>query len=340
MKNKIFAYAVLTLNAVAAWIAWAVLAAAIYGKTEHVWLYPILAFSFWGILFTLAAIFVRSKKYFHPSLAAGALGYPVFFGLNFSTLGIFVTLLLLVLTESQAKKEIDRGIKIDFYHLVSHTLKYFVTTVCLATAIAYYFSIAEKPSPSPTLLEKRTLETEMDWSLKAAGLVLAEDKKKMIEDITANETVDEFLSKNFVDPQINESMTMAKSIAPGGPIEAAKLIGDTTAVQIREEMLAKSKRDLAKQLGVGVVGEQPMKEVLTAYIEKTQKSFFEYSGSDKFYIPLILAFGLFLTARVLGTAIDIFLGLMILGIIKLLRVSGVVSVRQEQKEVAVIEYSI
>jgi len=34
------------------------------------------------------------------------------------------------------------------------------------------------------------------------------------------------------------------------------------------------------------------------------------------------------------------LGLLILGIIKLLRVTGVVEIKSEQREVAVIEYSI
>ena len=105
-------------------------------------------------------------------------------------------------------------------------------------------------------------------------------------------------------------------------------------------MLARSKQDLAKQLGVNVVGERPMKEVLMAYIDKTEREFFEYSGTEKFYIPVILAFGLFLTARILGTAVDIFLGLFILLIIKLLRIAGVVGIKQEQKEVAVIEYSV
>jgi hypothetical protein len=105
-------------------------------------------------------------------------------------------------------------------------------------------------------------------------------------------------------------------------------------------MLSKAKSDLAKQLGVPVIGERPMKEVLMSYIDKTERSFFEYSGSEKLYIPIILAFGLFLTARILGTAVDIFLGLFILGLIKLLRIFGVVQVNTEQKEVAVIEYSI
>jgi uncharacterized membrane protein len=335
MRNKIFAYVVLGLNVIAAWISWAVLAAVIFGKTEHVWLYPILAFSFWGIFFTLSAIFVKGKKYFHPSLLAGALGYPVFFGINLSALGMLAALLLLILTENQTKKEIERGVKISFHHLVSHTLKYFVTAICVVIAIAYYFSIAEKPDPSPTLLEKRTLETEMDWGLKAAELVLPEEKRALVDDITGNMNVDEFLSKNFIEPEIGNAARMVNTAS-----DATQLIGDAAAAKIHEQMLDKSKQDLAKQLGVNVVGDQAMKEVLMAYIEKTQKSFFEYSGSDKFYIPVILAFGLFLTARVLGTAIDIFLGLLILGIIKLLRTFEIVQIKTEQKEVAVIEYSV
>jgi len=340
-KNKIFAYSVLALNVVAAWMSWRVLAGAIFGTMRHIWLYPILAFSLWAIVFTLGAIFVKNRKLLYASFVISGLGYPLFFGPSLSILGVILAILLFILTESQTKKEIGRGITINFYHLVSHTLKYFVTAACVVIAIAYYFSITEKAAtPSPTFIETKTLEMEMDWGLKAAGLVLSDDKKSMLDDITNNITVDEFLSKNFVDPGIDENMATVNNILPNGPTDTTKLIGDAAAGQIKEEMLSKSKKDLAKQLGVDVVGEQPMKNVLMAYIDKTERGFFEYSGTDKFYVPVILAFGIFLTARILGTAVDIFLGLFILGIIKLLRISGIVEVNREQREVAVIDYSI
>jgi len=340
-KNKIFAYSVLALNVAAAWISWWVLAGAIFGTMRHVWLYPILAFSLWAIAFTLSAIFVKNKMYIHASFLAGAIGYPFFLGFGFSLLGLLLAMLLLIFTEIQAKKEIARGITINFYQLVSHTLKYFVTAVCMLIAVAYYFSITNKAAaPTPTFIEGKTLQMEMDWGLKAAGFVLPDDKKSMVDDIADGETVDEFLSKNFVDPGISENMDAVNNAMPANATDTTRLIGDAAAGKIKEEMLAKSKKDLAKQLGVDVVGEQPMKNVLMAYIDKTERGFFDYSGTDKFYIPVILAFGIFLTARILGTAVDLLLGLLILGIIKLLRKIGVIQVRQVQREAAVIEYSI
>jgi hypothetical protein len=340
-KNKIFAYSVLGLNAVAGLIAWRVLANAISGQSAHSWLYPILAFGFWGVVFTLSLIFVRNRKIIYASFIFSVIGYPLFFGIGLTLLGAVLVVPLFILIEAQTKKEIDRGVKIDFYHIVSHTLKYFVTAVCIVIAVAYYFSITDQSvAPSPTFIEEKTLEMEMDWGLKAAGFVLPEDKKELVNEIAGGVTVDEFLSKNFVNPQIDENVAAAKNIIPGGPTDITMLIGDAAALQIREEMLAKSKKDLSKQLGVNVVGEKPMKEVLMSYIDKTERSFFEYSGSEKFYVPVILALGIFLTARILGTAVDIFLGLLILGIIKLARKTGVVEINREQKEVAVIEYSV
>jgi hypothetical protein len=341
-KNKIFAYSVLGMNVAAGWIAWWVLLdAMILGQSAHPWLYPILAFGFWGIVFTLSVIFVRNRRFLYASFVASGAGYPLFFGIGLSVLGAILAVLIFFFIEFQTKNEIKRGIKIDFYHLVSHALKYFVTAVCLVTAIAYYFSITQRSSiPSPTFIEAKTLEMEMDWGLKAAGFFLPEDKKELVDEIANNVTVDEFLSKNFVKPGIDENMAAVSNIVPGGPTEATRLIGDATAIKIQEEMLAKSKRDLAKQLGVNVVGERPMKEVLMNYIDKTERSFFEYSGSEKFYVPVILAFGIFLTARILGTAVDIFLGLFVLLLIRALRSTGIVSIRHEEKEVAMIEYSV
>ncbi|MDP1845513.1 MAG: hypothetical protein Q8L09_02070 [Candidatus Moranbacteria bacterium] len=341
MRNKIFAYSILGLNVVAAWVSWWVLAGAIFGSMRHIWLCPVLAFGIWGIAFTLSAIFVKNRKFLYASFILSGIGYPIFFGASLSALGVALAVLIFIFTESQAKKEIARGITINFYQLVSHTLKYFVTAACIVIAVAYYFSITDKAAaPTPTFIEAKTLETEMNWGLKAAGFVLSDEKRGMLDDIANNETVDEFLSKNFVDPGIDENMETVNNIMPGSPTDTTKIIGDAAAEKIKEEMLAKSKKDLAKQLGVDVVGEQPMKNVLMAYIDKTERGFFEYSGTDKFYIPIILAAGIFLTARILGTAVDIFLGLFILGIIKLLRMSGIIQVNREQKEAAVIEYSI
>jgi len=279
--------------------------------------------------------------YIHLSFLAGAIGYPFFLGLGLSFLGLLLAMLLLIFTEIQAKKEIARGLTINFYQLVSHTLKYFVTAVCMLIAVAYYFSITDKAAtPTATFLEAKTLEVEMDWGLKAAGFVLSDEKKSMLQDISNGVTVDDFLSKNFVDPGVDENMATVNNVIPESPTDTTKIIGNAAAGKIKEEMLAKSKKDLSKQLGVDVVGEQPMKNVLMAYIDKTERGFFEYSGTDKFYIPIILAAGIFLTARILGTLVDIFLGLFILGIIKLLRMSGIIQVNRVQKEAAVIEYSV
>ena len=344
MKNKIFAYSVLGLNVIAAWVSWWILANAIYGRSAHSWLYPVLTFSFWAVVFTLSAIFLKNRIYIHSCYAVSGLGYLVFIRPGWSWAAAFLAVLFLVLTERRIKKEIERGIKIDFYHLVSHSLKYFVTAVCLIAAIAYYFSITTEPAPSASMIEVKSLETEIDWGLKAAGFILPNDKKKMIKDIRNDITVDEFLLKNFppkVDPPLaGVKNDLAEKASIGSPTDVTKMIGNATAQKIQEEMLSKAKSDLSKQLGVPVIGEQPMRDVLLAYIDKTERSFFEYSGSEKFYVPIILAFGLFLTARILGTAVDIFLGLFVLLIIKLLRVLRVVEIKHEQREVVMIEYSI
>ncbi len=259
---------------------------------------------------------------------------------GWSYVAAVIAVLLLIGIEKKVKKEIERGIKIDFYHLVSHSLKYFVTTVCLVIALAYYFSITSE-APSAMTIETNTLAMEIDWGLKAAGYVLPQDKKGLIDDIQNNVTVDEFLTKNMQTPEINAGdLANGSGATANSPSNTTKLIGDAAVAKIQEEMLAKSKRDLSKQLGVTVIGEEPVKEVLMDYIDKTERSFFENTGSEKFYVPIILAFGLFLTARILGTAVDLLLGLFVLLIIKLLRRLDIVEVKQEQREVAFIEYNI
>jgi hypothetical protein len=340
VKNKIFAYSILGLNVVATWISWWVLSAVIHGKTTHIWLYPVLAFSFWGIIFSLSTIFIKNRTYLYSSYAIGGIGYLFFMKPGWSYLAAIIAILFLIGIERKVKQEIDRGIKINFYHLVSHSLKYFVTTVCIIIAVAYYFSITSE-APSATTIETNTLAMEIDWGLKAAGYVLPQDKKSLIDDVQNNITVDEFLTKNMPPPEVNpEDPTNGSGTTIGSPSDTTKLIGDAAAAKIQEQMLAKSKKDLSKQLGVTIIGEEPMKEVLMDYIDKTERSFFESTGSERFYVPIILASGLFLTARILGTAVDLILGLVVLLLIKLLRTLDVVETKKEQRDVAFIEYGV
>ncbi|MFA5871943.1 MAG: hypothetical protein WC858_04485 [Parcubacteria group bacterium] len=339
-KNKIFAFVVLGLNVIAAWVSWWVLGMSVYGKTTHYWLFPVLAFSFWAIAFVLSCIFLENRRYVYASYIAGALGYPISMGFNWSDATAALVVLTFVLIEIQTKKESKRGVKIDFRHLVSHALKYFVTIVCVVIGIAYYFSITNKPAPTASAIEAKSLETEIDWGLKAASFVLQDDKKALIADISSGMTVDEYFKKTMGEQDFSQYAAKEDGSAAGDSNATAKLIGDATALKIQEQMLEKSKKNLSKQLGVTVYGEQRVKDVLIAYIDKSERSFFEYSNTDKFYIPIILAFGIFLTARILATAVDIFLGLSILLLIKLLRRFNVIEIKQEQREVSFIEYSI
>jgi hypothetical protein len=325
----------LVMNVLAAWVSWWVLYRAVSGQSAHSWIYPVLAFSVWGIFFTLGTIFVKNRKLLYSVYFLCGAGYIFFVTITLSLLIVALVVLFLILTEKQIKKEVERGIKIDFYHLVSHSLRFFVSTVCIVVAVAYYLSITHRSAPTAISIETKTLETEIDWGLKAVALVLPEDKRAMIDDINNNISVDDFFTKNFVEPESAEVPNELNSAT-----DTTRMIGDAAAVEVKKKMLDKSKRDLAKQLGVDVVGEQPMKYVLMAYIDKTERNFFDYSGTDKFYIPLIFALGLFLTTRILGTAVDILLGILILSLIKLLRVTGVINLRNEQREIAMIEYAV
>lgn len=338
-KNKIFAYIVLGLNVVAAWVSWWVLVNSFSGKIVHYWLWPVVAFSIWGVAFTLSCIFVKSRKWLYFSYVLGLFAYPLFMGMGWSLVAISLTFLLLLYTERKIKKELERGIKIDFYHLVSHSLKYFVSIACIIIAVAYYFSITNRTEPSVSSIGAKSMEVEVNWGLKALSFLSPDDKKKLIDEILNDISVDEFLIKNYGSQAIANNVPNVGELSQN-PTELARMIGDATAQKIQEGMLSKAKSDLSKQLGVNVVGERPVKDVLMEYIDKSERSFFEYSGSEKLYVPIILAFGLFLTARILGTAVDIILGLFVLLVIKILRKTGVVSISHEKREVAMIEYSV
>ncbi|OGI26084.1 MAG: hypothetical protein A3J76_03985 [Candidatus Moranbacteria bacterium RBG_13_45_13] len=87
-------------------------------------------------------------------------------------------------------------------------------------------------------------------------------------------------------------------------------------------------------------GEEKVKDILVEYVDKSQSDFFERSAGLRMYLPVIMALALFLTARILATIVDIFLGFVILALIRLFRKFGMIGIKKEMREAAVIEYSV
>jgi len=342
MKNKNFAYALLGLNVICAWTAWWTLGNSIFGRVaEYDWLIPAIAFSLWAVVFTLGAIFIRSKLFFHGSLALGGIGYAFLNSFNLSLVAVLLAVATLAATEYGVKKELEKGVQINFYYVVRHALKFFVTAICIVVAFSYYFSL-DRENAAFGRIEKNSLAREIDWGLKAAQHIVSDDRRKMIDEITSGVTVDEYLAQNQPKPEVEfDNMLNPGEIPPeyAGFVDIDS-VSQSLNQKIQEESLKRSKEEVSKRLGIPVSGGEKVKDIIVEYIDKSQNDFFEKSAGIRTHLPIIMALALFLTARVLATIVDLFLGLVILGLIKLFRKSGVINFRREMKEAAVIEYSV
>ncbi len=340
VKNKNFAYALLGLNVVCAWTSWWTLGNSIFKRVaEYDWLIPTIAFSIWAIVFTLGAIFIKNKYLFYWSLIFGGFGYVYLNSFNLSLVAVGLAVAILIATEYGVKKELEKGVRINFYYVVRQALKFFVTAVCLVVAFSYYFSL-DRMNAALGKIEKNSLTQEIDWGLKTAQYIMPEKQGEMIDKILSGVTVDEYLIES--QPKAEFEMNELAGIA--GP-ESAESIDINSVSQflnqkIKEESLKRSKEEISEYLGVPVTGREKVKDIIIEYIDKSEREFFERSTGLQMYLPVIMALALFLTARILATIVDIFLGFVILALIKLFRKSEVVGIKREMKEVAVIEYSV
>jgi hypothetical protein len=340
MKNKNFAYTILVLNVAAAWTSWWTLGNSIFGRVaEYDWLIPTIAFSVWAIVFTLGAIFIKNKYLFYGSLVLGGVGYAYLNSFNLSLAAVGLAVVILIATEHGVKKELEKGVRINFYYVVRQALKFFVTAVCLVAAFSYYFSL-DRVNAALGKIEKDSLAQEIDWGLKTAQYIMPEEQREMIEKILSGVTVDEYL----IESQPKAEFEMNELVGMAGPEYAGSIdinsVGQSLNQKIKEESLKRSKEEISGYLGIPVTGGEKVKDIIIEYIDKSEREFFERSTGLQMYLPVIMALALFLTARILATIVDIFLGFIILALIKLFRKFGVVGIKREMKEAAVIEYSV
>lgn len=341
MKNKIFAYSILAVNVVTAWIAFGILGQVLRGNIlKYNWILPIAAFGVWAVFFSLSTIFIRSRWWQYGAWALALLGYIFLVDFGWSSFVLILAFLLFLLTEHTVKNELAGGIRIHFYRVVNVSLKYFVTAVCIVVAVAYYFSLERRENLTIPNIETKTLEEEIKWGLKLAGVFMPE-KEKLIEDIEKDMTVDEYLLKNqLMGGEDADGQMLQNGIADLPPDVSVSAIGEVINGQFQQEMLKVSKGKISEQLGVAVQGDEKVKDILVKFIETKQNEFLADAFSKGFYLSLIMALGLFLAIRLIGAGVDIILGFLILGIIKLFVRSGAVEMRKEMREVGVIDYSI
>jgi len=342
VKNKKTIYFILALNIALAWIAWWILGRAFDGRLGNfIWSAPILAFSFWAVSFSLATIFTKNRFWLFGTYIASLAGYLVLVDFGWSSLVLVAAFALLYLTEKSVKKELSIGIRIHFYRVVNLSLKYFVTAVCVVAAVAYYFSLTNRDNLTIPNIERKTLNEEIDWGMKFTSLAMPE-KKDLVANIENGMTVDDYLIENQLSGLNPEEFSGTSGIngSPSGADGSLGMVGQMVNGKVRDEMLAIYKKNISEQLGVSVQGDEKVREVLTEFIETKQNNFLQEAFSKSFYVALIMALGLFLAIRLIGAGVDILLGFVILGIIKILIAWGAIDLRTETRKVKVINYSI
>ena len=342
MKNKNFAYALLVLNVLVAWVSWWTLANSIFDRVSgYDWLIPAVAFSIWAIVFTLGAIFIRSRLLFYSSIVVGALGYSLLNSLNFSLIGVTLAVLILFGTEYLVKRELEKGVQINFYYVIRQCLKYFVTAISLVVAFSYFFAL-DRDNATLGRIEKDSYLRQVEWGLKASRYVLAEENKELIDKILSGVTVDEYLQRD--DGSLNFSSEELEMIGASGIGLENQVVLESLSSSLNREIqrqaLEKSKKEISEQLGMEINGDEEVKDVLVQYADKSQQDFLERSTGVRENLPLIMALALFLTVRILATIVDIFLGVVIFGLISLFQKAQIIDIEKEMKEGAVIEYSI
>ncbi len=342
MKNKNFAYALLGLNVLAAWASWWTLGNSIFGRVSgYDWLIPAAAISIWAIIFTLGAIFIKSRLYFYSSIVLGALGYLFLNSFNLSFIGVVLGVLILFATEYGVKRELERGVQLNFYYVVRQSLKYFVTAVSLVVAVSYFFSL-DRDNADLGKIERDSLASQVEWGLKASRYVLAGENKQLVDNILSGATVDEYLRRD--DGNLGVSSQDLEMIGQSGVSFENQVVleslGSSLNQQIRQQALEKSKKEISDQLGMEISGDEQIKDVLAEYADKSQQDFLARSTGVRENLPLIMAIVLFLTVRILATILDLFLGVVIFGFIRVFQTAGIVDIRKEMKEAAAIQYSI
>jgi len=338
MKNKNFAYIILVLNVAAAWVSWWTISNSILGKVdEYVWILPIAAFFIWSVLFSLACALIKGKRLIYGSFVLSLAGYIFFLGLNLSVLALLAAFLMFAAAESKIKEELIYGPRLSFFRAVNYGLKFFVTAVCIVIAFAYYFSSDEGKSFLDSSGSSKSMEKLVDWSLKGAGQMFP-DKKEIIADIESGITMDEYLIKSQSKSDLGGDIPSLKEQLPD-PLAGSIAVDEGMIGMLEKESLELSKQKISEQLGVEVKGDEKVKDFLVRYVKFKQRDFLAESSS-KIFLPILIALGIFLTAKVIGFVVRVFSEMVVIGLIRLFVHCGVVELKTETRRVKTVEYSL
>lgn len=269
-----------------------------------------------GVFYSLAWLFFgysKGSKYFFVLLSfVSALCLFVFLDWQKSSfwLVFFVSLICFCFAGHQALKEKEASFRIHLSRILSLALLWFFTGLAFVVASFYYFYQAKLPLESfkvPPNLTNFTISFLDDFL--GSG--------KLGRTITLDISIDDYLKK---------------SLLSEGGISKEHLNDPRISALINSE-ISKSRDELNREYNLHLTGQEKISQVLASFITAKIN---EILGPYRKYIPLALAFGLFIALRAIAFIyVNIVVGIVWV-LLKLLMLFGLVKIEKVMVEKEVI----
>ncbi len=363
MPKKILSWCLIVLVVVFAFLSWYSLDRAIFAEGASDFLVPLVWFSFFVVALSLLIVLVTEKRWVRLT-ALFSLALSFVFVHNFFHLAVVLVAWAFVLVAMRnINNDISSSLRISLTKSLHRGIFMIVMALGLMISGQYYFSVKDlNPANIAPSISKQGMASEI------IGLVLPRisPEFKQVESDEIN--TDEFLGEIYetiIKREGEEIKNRLESGADGIQNEQTqkiiedelgreltadeknqlKMLGNeipskvpTVSPQIKQEVLQEWKKELSKNVGFEVTGQEKVVDIFVIIVNSKIGELVELKPGEKksTVLPLMFAMILFLTLIPVGSLASRIWTVMAAGIFWILRKAGLIRVEMETKEAEVI----
>lgn len=293
-------------------------------------IFIVIGFLLWGISIGLGSLLINKKIISYSAFALSLLSFLIFFSEQVEAIYYFIILILtfisLIIYQKRVKHEEKARIKLHFWRIFKKGLPLIFTLICVLISLAYYFSPA---LGGTSKVEFKIPKSLFDSVLKPlSGLI-----QTRLPLYNSNMTIDELLTMfSFTSGGGEELYKIIKS--KGISIETldpdqllknpdiARLLQEEIKRQTKSlssNELVRQRKEFSEKLGIEIKGNETLNDFLYELVNAQIKNL---GGPYKKYIPIVLAFVMFFTLRIISILLIAFIALLSCFLIKLLIATG------------------
>lgn len=298
-----------------------------YGNTRSQWALPVALFYLALVLLGVLMISEKNKYALKGVFFAILLPSLILTRERWYLMVVFLLLSYVLVLAANKRVKFERGNRITIrpHRLYGYGIAFATTAISLLVSAGFYFSIQNS---SDAIQPEPKIEIPKEVVYKTLDFFASFYPNKDLQSINQRATVDDFIKESYKDTMMESGYYEVIQKQTGGVISSNG---------ISSEALNQSRQELSNQLGMEINGGEEMRQVIADYINARIRGFIMGDSQSQQFLPLAVAFGLFLTLKTIAWILSFFLVWTTELVFRIMLWMKMIEIVKVQKEVEEIE---